>query len=85
MVSKRASKMAVSRRAVLARLNRALAKENMVLRACRAASNSLTFWEFGPYYALNTHTNFVEGRGLSLEGWARKYEVLKPYEILLEE
>ncbi|MCK6490047.1 MAG: hypothetical protein L6R48_17300 [Planctomycetes bacterium] len=69
-------------RALLARLNRALAKEEMVLRACRADSK----WhdELGDYYLVNLRSNDISAKRVDPLDLAKEKGVIKPFEKLEE-
>jgi hypothetical protein len=74
-------KKPVSERALFARLSRALEKEGVTLKKCR--SDSRWYRDFGDYYSVCG--NAVRDTHISLEDWARRMEVLQPWEILKDD
>ena len=75
-------KVKLSERAVLARVNRALAKEDEIIRICREDSR----WhpELGRFYSVDLSQNVIMSKHVDLEKWARELKVMKPYEILVD-
>ncbi len=74
------AKVGVSVRALLARVNRKLAHEYLVLKRCR--SDAKFYTELGDFYAVSIRTNYVDATHVDLETWAKEIGVLKPYEEL---
>ena len=72
------TKVKVSERAALARLNRAMANAEEVVKKARPGSRA--FNELGEYYAINTGSNVVTATHIDLEKWGREVGALKPYE-----
>lgn len=77
------TKKPVSARALLARINRRLAKDGQQMKTCPERSQ----WhnELGSYYIVDLDTNTIQTRGvIDLEEWTRQYMdgVLKPFETL---
>jgi hypothetical protein len=64
----------------LQRLNRALAHEGTVIRACKETSR--WFNDLGRYYEDNAQRNAVEAKHVNIEAWAREVGVLKPFEAM---
>ena len=80
MVAKVKFKVKLSERAVLARVNRALAKNDEILRICRKDSRG--HLELGRFYSVDLSRDVVKSKGVDLEKWAREMKVMKPYETL---
>ena len=78
----------ISERALMARINRRLAKEEpWPLKLCKTRPGSMAENNLGTYHTVNTYRNSVEDYRIEdLEGWARENypELLKPYEALSE-
>jgi hypothetical protein len=72
------SQVVVTERAVLQRVNRALAHESKSMRVCRYDSKWLN--DLGRYYVVNTSTNGVSDPHADLAGWARELGALKDFE-----
>lgn len=77
-----AIRAAVSERALIARINRALAKENddRVLRKCREDSRS--FRDLGHYYVVDISRNSIIDHHIEIEEMGRQWRVLKSWEEL---
>jgi len=75
-------KKPVAARALLARLNRALAKRDEQLMRCSVRSQ--WFKDLGSYYLVSHLENSVVARCCSLEKLAREHGVLAPHETLIE-
>jgi len=69
----------VSQRALIARINRALKKDDEVLKATRGER-----WrdEQGDFYILDWRKNWIVYKHVDLEELGRELEVLKPFEHL---
>ena len=67
----------VSRRAILARANRALAKQDEFLRVARSEKACM---EVGKYYVVDLQTNCYLWGIDSVEGLADELKLLKPWE-----
>lgn len=74
------SKVAVTERAVLQRVNRALAHDGKRMYVSREDSR----WsnELGRFYIVSTGTRILDSGHADLEGWARELDVLKTFEAL---
>lgn len=70
-----------SKQALVARVQRALKRDNQVLRASRSERDRL---EFGDYYIVNLDNNTVQAWHIKLEDLARELGCLKPFEELAE-
>lgn len=70
------TKVAVSRRALVARVDRALRKEGKSLRRARGAAAL----ELGEYFVLDTSQGFVAEKGVDVEALARKLDLLHAWE-----
>lgn len=73
-------KVKVTERALLARINRALRKDNQQLYRCRADSQA--YDELGDFYAMDTALNVVMAKHINLAMWARDLGVLPDWEEL---
>lgn len=71
-------KKTVSERAVIARINRALAKDGEALRKTRADSRWKS--DLGHYYIVKN--NFITSKHYNLGELARELNVLKPWEVV---
>jgi len=78
MTKAKAKKVGVSKRAVLARVNRKLAADGEALRAYR------TYQPRGEYYHIDLNKNWLIAEFTNLEPFAREIGVLKPWEKLEE-
>jgi hypothetical protein len=74
------SKVPVSERALVARINRLLAKQGETLRRCRP--DSKWFGELGAYYRLDINHNSIIGKNLDIEALGRELGVLDAWEEL---
>lgn len=81
-MAKSTQKVPVSKRAVVARVRRRLAKDGEFLKACRPDSR----WhgDLGDWYTFDGR-NLITGTNLDLETVARELEVLLPFERLVED
>jgi hypothetical protein len=72
------SKVTVTERAVLQRVNRALAHDGKRMYVCRDDSR----WsnELGRFYIVSTDTRSLDAAHADLDGWARELGVLKRLE-----
>ena len=75
-------KVKVDARALLARVNRALAKSNMKLFKCK--KNARAYDTYGDYYQINTLHNSLHNWHVDLEALGRELGVLGPHESLAE-
>ena len=73
-------KAKVSERALIARINRRLAKENEKLIVCEETSPSFT--DLGRYYVVDLNQNIIGSSNLDLEQVGRDTKALKGYEVL---
>ena len=76
--SKKGVKVKVSERALLARINRVLAKQDQKLIKCRERSVR----DLGDYYAINVPRNVIIKKDVKLEDIGHRLAVIKPYEEL---
>ena len=74
------SKVPISERAIVARINRTLAKQDEALRRCRQDSRS--FSSLGSYYTIDLNRNCITGKDLDIEAVGRELGVLKEWEEL---
>jgi hypothetical protein len=72
------TKAPVSLRAVMARVNRKLAKEDEMLRRCR--SDSRGWHELGDFYVVDVSRNCITDKQVDLEALAREMDVLAKWE-----
>ena len=75
---KKVTKVPVSMRALIQRINRKLAQDEQILRATRG--DGRTRQEFGDYYIVNTRTNGVDANHVDPEELARELKVLRDWE-----
>ncbi|MEN9557501.1 MAG: hypothetical protein RLZZ232_3787 [Planctomycetota bacterium] len=76
------TKVGLSERALLARINRKLVAECRQVRKCRVGTSGHA--ELGDYYCVDLQSNFVDSKHIDLQIWGRKMKVLAPYEELIE-
>lgn len=74
------TKTFITERALVARINRALAKERQALRRCRETSRG--FHTLGRYYMLDVQLGFVLDVDVSIERLGRDLAVLNEREVL---
>lgn len=70
-------KVPVTARALVQRINRALAKQNLCIKKTRGADVNL-----GEYFELNTQKNFITNLDVDIESLGRDLKVLRNYEVL---
>jgi hypothetical protein len=75
-------KIKITERALLARINRKLAKDESTLRKARENSHWLS--TTGDYYEVDWRTNAITRTNVGLEKYAKDLGVLKPYEVLAD-
>lgn len=73
-------KVPVTTKALAQRINRALKKDDEMLRACRKTSRA--YHDLGDYYVVDVSTGFVTSKDIDLEDTGREMGVLKEYERL---
>lgn len=87
MAKKKKTGVPVSERALFARINRALAREDVhypsELKRCRR--NTRAFLEFGRYYILDTQYGGIHPSNIYLEDYGREMGVLADHEYLAED
>lgn len=74
------TKVSVSERAIVARINRKLAKEMQSLRRCREDSRG--FNDLGSFYILDLHRNSVEAMHVDVKKLARELDVIADFETI---
>lgn len=74
------SKVGVSERALIARLNRKLAHKWLQVKKCRVDSRD--YFNLGDYYVIDLRANLIESQNVDLTVLAKKYGVLAGYEEL---
>jgi hypothetical protein len=79
MAKKAPTHVPVSERALIARINRKIADDDLILKRTRNARAEL---DLGRHYTINFRVNFVADKHIDLEGYGRELGVLKPYEAL---
>ena len=72
----------VTERNLLRRLNRKLAKENLIVKT--SPVNSRWYNENGRHYCVDERTNFIQSQHIDIEKWARDEGCLKPFECVVE-
>jgi len=75
------TKVLISERGVIQRINRVLAKDDEVLKKSRGATRH----QLGDFYIVDIHRNFVIDKDVNLEDLARKKGVLSDWEALDKE
>jgi hypothetical protein len=73
-------KIPVAERALMARVNRALAKKNQAMQRCRQESRS--FHNLGRYYIIDFSRNCLLHSDVDIEAFARQMGILRAYEVL---
>ena len=73
-------KVKISKRALIQRINRALVKENEMLRKARGIQ---MFLDVGDYFTINIKRNYITRSNIDPENLGRELEVLKPYEEVI--
>jgi hypothetical protein len=76
-------KVMITERALVQRINRALAKEDEVVKKSRA--DSRMEMQYGTYYSVNQRTNNIANGNIDIESMGRELGVLKEYEALITE
>ena len=74
------TKVKVSERALVQRINRKLGKESKALKVAR--EKSVGFQNTGRYYVIDESRNSVAATDVKLEELGKKLKVLRPYEEL---
>lgn len=74
-------KVPVTTRALVQRINRALAKDEEQLRKARTAQTAAAV---GDFYVVDLRRNVVAYQHVDLEALGRKLGVLQPYETLAD-
>jgi hypothetical protein len=75
-------KTKVSRRAILARIQRKIAKDGQILKIAR---DTKTIIEWGVYLIIDSRQNKIVNHFHKLDHMEYDYQVLKPYEEMYEE
>ncbi|MCG8537784.1 MAG: hypothetical protein MI808_22065 [Pseudomonadales bacterium] len=70
----------ISERNLLRRLNRKLAKENLIVKT--SPVNSRWYNENGRHYCVDESTNVIRSQHIDIEQWARDEGCLAPSECL---
>jgi hypothetical protein len=73
----------VSKRALIARLNRKLAADEEVIKTTR--ENTRARQDLGEFYVVNFNRNAIVGSEIDLEEFGRKHKVLVEHEHLSDE
>ena len=79
-MQKKLEKLKVSERALLARINRKIHDDDLMLRRC--PSTRRDYLNMGDYYLVNWRINGLAGHHIDLEDYGREVGVLKDYEEL---
>jgi hypothetical protein len=74
------AKVSVTQRALIARINRALAKQDELLKTCREDGPS--FHQLGRYYIVDINRNMLLHSDIDLEELGRELGVFRGYEAL---
>jgi len=83
MRKSKVEKVALSERALFARISRAVQKDDMLLRRCR--KDSRDYHNLGDYYTVLLSSSGIAHRDIDLEDYGREVGALKPYECLADE
>ena len=83
--SKAKARVPVSKRALIQRLNRRLAKEGRHGQMLKANRSERWRDQLGDYYVVDLDTTRIEVTNVNLEEWGRELGVLQPYERLEED
>jgi len=83
MAKTMAKQVLVSKRATIQRINRALAKSDQQLKACR--SNSQWHRDLGDYYVVDLSRNGIVGTDIDLGAYGRELGVLAAWETVADE
>jgi hypothetical protein len=77
-----AAKVPITMRALIQRINRKVAPDDLVLKAARGVQTQL---DVGQFYVLNTRVNGIcyWGKDISPEAYRRELGVLKPWETVV--
>ena len=73
-------KVKISERALLARINRRLAKDDQKLLKCRADTRA--YADLGDWYIVSQSTNAVEAAHVDLEQLAQELKCIRSFEAL---
>jgi hypothetical protein len=73
----------VSKRALIARLNRKLASDEEVVKITR--ENTRARQDLGEFYVVNFNRNHIVGSDIDLAEFGRKHDVLAEHEHLADE
>jgi hypothetical protein len=76
----RTTKVPVTMRALLQRLNRKLYHDGLVLRKRRGKPRTHSHWRLGKYYIVDLDHGIVVRAQVRPEAWGRKYGVLADFE-----
>jgi hypothetical protein len=79
--SKRKERVPVTPRALVQRINRALAADDEELRKSRGMR---AFLDLGHYYTIDKRQNFIARKEVDIEELGRSLNVLKPHEALAD-
>jgi hypothetical protein len=72
------TKIPLTKRALIQRINRKLRRQDERLCSCRRASRA---WrELGDYYIVDTHRNMIRDTGIDVEKYAKQIGALQPFE-----
>lgn len=74
------TKVKISHRALMIRVNRKLAKKEQLLKKCKPSSAA--YPDLGGYYVIDTMQNSVTSKNCNFEELAKELDVLKPWEEL---
>ena len=82
MAKKEPTKVPITERALIQRINRKLKEDDRIMKAARAGTRAEQ--EVGRYYLINSRNHVVDGH-CDLEEYGRDLGVLAPYEKLVSE
>lgn len=73
-------KATISRRALLARINRKLATEQKQMKQARQGTR--LHQDVGDFYIVDLNRNTIDSMHCDLEGWGKELGAMAPYESL---
>lgn len=77
------STFAVTERALLGRLNRKLAHDDLRVKTCRWDARG--YHDLGRHYIINTRWNAIDTKDIDVEAWGRELGCLSDFEVLANE
>ena len=78
MATRKMDRVSISKRALMQRIQRVLAKEMGILKTTRGGESDRK--ELGDYYTVDLNRNRIIQTHIDLESYGRELKVLKPWE-----